>query len=80
MDRLIRVVYDLNYFITEWLMENTNVDLRESYNISPATFYDISPNGVMGELPDGLRQRTNNRTGRYRYGTKKNTATKVRTV
>ena len=43
MERMIRVVYDLNDFVTEWLMESTNNELRESYDISPATIYTISP-------------------------------------
>ena len=58
MDRMIRVVYDLNDFVTEWIMENTNSDLRESYDISPATFYYISPNTTkpfsMDRYPDNF--------------------------
>ena len=43
MDRMIRIVYDTNDFVSEWMMEITNTELRESYDISPVTQLTISP-------------------------------------
>ena len=43
MERIIRIVYDLDDFVTEWIMDWTNSELRESYDISPATRFFISP-------------------------------------
>lgn len=43
MERMIRIVYDTDDFVTEWLMDWANQELRESYDISPATCYAISP-------------------------------------
>jgi len=58
MDRIIRVVYDLEDFVSEFLMEYTNNELNESYDISPATFYIITPNTSkpfsMDQYPDNF--------------------------
>lgn len=43
MERMIRIVYDTDDFVTEWLMDWANQELRESYDISPATCFAISP-------------------------------------
>jgi hypothetical protein len=43
MDRMIRVIYDRNDLVTEHLEDWTNTELGESYDISPATWFAISP-------------------------------------
>lgn len=43
MERMIRVVYDLDDFVSEWMMDWANGELRESYDISPATQFVLSP-------------------------------------
>lgn len=43
MDKMVRVVYDVDDVVTEWLMEWTNNELRESYDISPVTWVALSP-------------------------------------
>ncbi len=43
MERMIRIVYDLDDFVTEWMMEWANNELREAYDISPATQLILSP-------------------------------------
>jgi hypothetical protein len=43
MDRMIRIIYDRNDFVTEHLEDWANTELRESYDISPATRLAISP-------------------------------------
>lgn len=56
MNRMIRLVYDLSDDVTEWLMDYTNSDLRESYDISPATTLTLSPECAglftMDDYPD----------------------------
>lgn len=58
MERMIRVVYDLDDFVTEWMMDWANSELRESYDISPATCYTISPDSSelfsMDQYPDSF--------------------------
>ena len=44
MERIIRVIYDQDDFVTKELMEFVNAELRESYDISPATVFYLSPN------------------------------------
>ena len=43
MERMVRIVYDLDDFVTEWMMEWVNSELREAYDISPATQLILSP-------------------------------------
>lgn len=43
MERMIRIVYDLDDFVTEWMMEWANNELREAYDISPATQLILTP-------------------------------------
>ncbi len=43
MERMIRIVYDLDDFVTEWMMDWANNELREAYDISPATTVILSP-------------------------------------
>lgn len=43
IDRMIRVIYDQDDFVTECLEDWANSELRESYDISPATRYTITP-------------------------------------
>lgn len=43
MERMIRIVYDLEDFVTEWLMDWANQELREAYDISPVTRMTLSP-------------------------------------
>lgn len=56
MERMIRIVYDNDDFVTEWMMDWANQELRESYDISPATYFPISPCTTelfsMDEYPD----------------------------
>jgi hypothetical protein len=56
MERMIRVVYDTDDFVSDWLMEYANNELRESYDISPATWLPISPDTTelfsMDDYPD----------------------------
>lgn len=56
MERMIRIVYDLDDFVTEWMMDWANNELRESYDISPATQLAISPDTSelfsMDQYPD----------------------------
>jgi len=56
MERMIRVVYDLDDFVTEWMMEWANSELREAYDISPATQLVLSPDTdklfSMDQYPD----------------------------
>lgn len=58
MERMIRVVYDLDDFVTEWMMDWANSELRESYDISPATQLAISPDTTelfsMDRYPDNF--------------------------
>ena len=58
MDRMIRIVYDLDDFVTEWIMDWANNELRESYDISPATRFIISPQTdklfSMDQYPDNF--------------------------
>jgi len=58
MERMIRVVYDLDDFVTEWMMDWANSELRESYDISPATQLAISPDTTevfsMDQYPDNF--------------------------
>lgn len=48
MDRIIRVIYSPKDFVTNELMEYVNIELRESYDISPVTVLYLSP--VTSEL------------------------------
>lgn len=43
MERMIRIVYDLDDFVTEWMQDWANNELREAYDISPATRLVLSP-------------------------------------
>ena len=43
MDRMIRIVYDLDDFMTYSLSEWANSELREAYDISPVTQMALSP-------------------------------------
>jgi hypothetical protein len=43
LDRMIRVIYDRSDVVTEYMEEWANTELRESYDISPATWLAISP-------------------------------------
>lgn len=56
MERMIRIVYDLDDFVTEWMMDWANNELREAYDISPATRLAISPDTTelftMDQYPD----------------------------
>lgn len=56
MERMIRVVYDLDDFVTEWMMDWANSELREAYDISPATRLELSPDTdslfSMDDYPD----------------------------
>lgn len=56
MERMIRIVYDLDDFVTEWMQEWANNELRESYDISPATRLELSPDidhlFYMDDYPD----------------------------
>jgi len=56
MERMIRIVYDADDFVSEWMMEWANNELREAYDISPATRLEISPDTdrlfSMGDYPD----------------------------
>jgi hypothetical protein len=56
LDRMIRVIYDRNDAVTEYLEEWANTELRESYDISPATRLAISPDTAepfsMDRYPD----------------------------
>lgn len=56
MERMIRIVYDLDDFVTEWMMDWANNELREAYDISPATQFAISPDTMelfsMDKYPD----------------------------
>lgn len=58
MERMIRIVYDLDDFVTEWMMDWANNELRESYDISPATQFAISPDTTelfsMDQYPDNF--------------------------
>lgn len=58
MERMIRIVYDLDDFVTEWMMDWANNELRESYDISPATQLAISPDTTelfsMDQYPDNF--------------------------
>jgi hypothetical protein len=58
MERMIRIVYDLDDFVTEWMMDWANSELRESYDISPATQFAISPGTAelfsMDQYPDNF--------------------------
>lgn len=58
MERMIRIVYDLDDFVTEWMMDWANSELRESYDISPTTQFAISPNTTelfsMDQYPDNF--------------------------
>jgi hypothetical protein len=58
MDRMIQVVYDNNDFVSEWMMEMVNSELRESYDISPVTQLTISPETTklfsMDQYPDNF--------------------------
>lgn len=58
LERMIRVVYDLDDFVAEWMMDWANSELRESYDISPATCYTISPDTYelfsMDQYPDNF--------------------------
>jgi hypothetical protein len=56
MERMIRIVYDNDDFVSEWMMDWANQELRESYDISPATCFPISPDTTeifsMDKYPD----------------------------
>jgi len=56
MERMIRIVYDLDDFVTEWMQDWANNELREAYDISPATRLEISPDTdrlfSMDDYPD----------------------------
>jgi hypothetical protein len=58
MERMIRIVYDLDDFVTEWMMDWANNELREAYDISPATQFSISPDTMelfsMDQYPDNF--------------------------
>ncbi len=58
MERMIRIVYDLDDFVTEWMMDWENNELRESYDISPATQFTIAPDTTelfsMDQYPDNF--------------------------
>lgn len=58
MERMIRIVYDLDDFVTEWMMDWANNELRESYDISPATQFTIGPDTTelfsMDRYPDNF--------------------------
>lgn len=43
MEHMIRIVYDLDDFVTGWMMDWANNELREAYDISPATWMILSP-------------------------------------
>lgn len=56
MERMIRIVYDLDDFVTEWMQDWANNELREAYDISPATQLILSPDTdklfTMDDYPD----------------------------
>jgi len=58
MERMIRIVYDLDDFVTEWMMDWANNELREAYDISPATTVILSPDTeqlfTMDAYPDNF--------------------------
>jgi hypothetical protein len=58
MERMIRVVYDPDDFVTGWMMGWANNELSESYDISPATQFIITPDTgklfSMDQYPDNF--------------------------
>ncbi len=53
MDRLIRIIYDVDDKVSEWMTDWTNNELRESYDISPVTRYALSPDtGILFSMDD----------------------------
>lgn len=58
LEQQIRVVYDLGDIVTDYLTDSYNSNSRETYDIVPATFRDLSPDTDelfrMDNYPEGF--------------------------